>query len=96
MRRVIKVKPRFWICFIGCTMLLFSVLYAIQANTMNSQLEQLHQLEQYKVAQMSENEILKQRIDFSKTDEYVERYARRNLGLLKEGEIRFVSDSSAE
>lgn len=75
----------------------FLVAYISEEGTMASQQLQIQQLtEQYEAASI-EHAVLERKIAFAKTDDYVERTARNELGLLMPGEIRFVSggDSSA-
>lgn len=51
------------------------------------QYESIHkQIEQVRL----ENEDLQRKIEFAKTDSYIERIARDQLGYVKEGEIKFV------
>ena len=96
MRARVRIKPRFWACVIVTTVVLFGVLFVIQNGVMSSQNLKIAQLEKIRAEKLEENELLNKRIEFAKTKEYIERYARSELGMLKEGEIRFVVSGAPE
>ncbi|MDO4547378.1 MAG: septum formation initiator family protein [Clostridia bacterium] len=96
MRTRVNVKPRFWVYVIIVTLLVFGIIFVIQGNTMSGQYRQIASLEAQRIEMLEQNEVLLERIDFSQTEEYIERYARSELGMLKEGEIRFVTRGVSE
>jgi cell division protein FtsB len=85
------VKPRFWLLMIAVMAIVFSGVYISQGQYLSSQAESVQTLEQQKAQALDENAALQRKIDFAKTDEYIERVAREQLGLLKKNEVRYVT-----
>ena len=85
------IKPRFWVFMIATLVLVFTCVYVSQGQFLIQQSSRIEELELERTAQMNENALLERKIAFTKTDEYVERIAHAELGLLKEGETRFVA-----
>lgn len=87
-----QVKPRFW----GWLFTLFFVaalaVYCAQQRYMSRQQALLDELNAQKATLTAENEELQRKIDFTYTDEYIEREARSKLGLIREDEILFESN----
>lgn len=69
----------------------FLCVYVSQGRFLQSQAERIKVLEGQKQEELEKNAELERKIAFAKTDAYVERVARDELGLVKEGEIRFVA-----
>lgn len=95
MTRKRNVKPRFWLLLMGVLVAAFCCVYISQAGFMVRQTQQIIALEAQRDVAYAENAELERKISFSKTNEYVERTAREELGLLKPGEIRFVAGTGA-
>ncbi|MDL2206096.1 septum formation initiator family protein [Eubacteriales bacterium OttesenSCG-928-N13] len=91
MTRKRTVKPRFWLMLMGILLVVFLGVYVSQTSYMNHQDDQIAQLQQQRDDAANENAELERKINFSKTDAYVERVAREEFGLIKPGEIRFVA-----
>ncbi|MBR2571114.1 MAG: septum formation initiator family protein [Clostridia bacterium] len=87
----VRSKPRFWVLLMTAMVLVFLVMYSSQSRFMRQQAGSLAELRSAKAEIMEENAKLERRIAFTKTDEYVDRTARAELGMIKEGEIRFVT-----
>lgn len=85
------VKPRFWLLLIAVMLVVFGSVYISQAQYLSMQAQHIEALEEEKNRALDENAALERKIAFAKTDEYVERVARDQLGLLKKNEVRFVS-----
>ncbi len=85
------VKPRFWLLLIAVMLVVFGSVYVSQAQYLSTQAQHIESLEAEKVRALDENAALERKIAFAKTNEYVERVARDQLGLLKKNEVRFVS-----
>lgn len=85
------VKPRFWLLLIAVMLVVFGSVYISQAQYLSMQAQHIAALEEEKNRALDENAALERKIAFTKTDEYVERVARDQLGLLKKNEVRFVS-----
>ena len=86
------VKPRFWVLLIGVLAVTCTVVYLSQRQYMLKQQEIIASLEAERAALSEENAVLQRKIDFTYTDEYIEREARSKLGLIKEDEILFESN----
>jgi cell division protein FtsB len=91
MSRKKTVKPRFWLLMTAALLVVFGCVFLSQAQFLSSQAQQIEALEAEKAQALSENAALERKIAFTKTDEYVERVARDQLGLLKKNEVRFVA-----
>lgn len=85
------VKPRFWLLMIAVMAIVFCGVYISQGQYLTSQAESVQALERQKAQALDENAALQRKIDFAKTDEYIERVAREQLGLLKKNEVRYVT-----
>jgi len=85
------MKPRFWGTLIVLTVLIVAGgrivtnRYTAQANVA------LNVLKERYVCLADEIENLEENIEFAQTEDYVERMAREQLGLLRPGEIRYVT-----
>ena len=86
-----KVKPRFWILSMVLLVIVFAVFYFNQSRLMARNDSTIAQLTAQRDELTSANAQLTRKIDFAKTDAYVERVAHDELGLAMPGEIRFVS-----
>ncbi|MBZ4666548.1 septum formation initiator family protein [Mahella sp.] len=81
---------------IGLLLLLIGYVSAMlinqqmQFNYVRSQKQQISE----QIAKLKEeNQRLERQIDLSNTDEYVEKVAREQLGMVKDGEVRYLDDS---
>lgn len=90
-----NVKPRFYLLLMMVLLAVFLGVYLSQSGFMSRRAEQIAQLEAQRNLAEQQNAELERKIAFSKTDEYVERVAREELGLLKPGEIRYVPGTEA-
>lgn len=89
------IKPRFWVFMMATLVLVFTCVYVSQGQLLDKQNVRIKELEAQRISKMSENALIERKIAFTKTDEYIERVAHDELGLLKEGEIRFVASDFA-
>lgn len=86
------IRPRFWLLVIGLLTVTCAVVYFSQQRYIRSQQETIAALTAESQALAEENAVLERKINFTYTDEYIEREARNRLGLVKEGEILFESN----
>jgi cell division protein FtsL len=64
-----------------------------QFNYIRSQKQQISK----QIAELKEeNQRLERQIDLSNTDEYIEKVAREQLGMVKDGEVRYLDDSELD
>ena len=87
-----SVKPRFWALLLSLLAVTCTVVYASQRKYMLQQADTLAALEAERASLYDENAVLQRKIDFTYTDEFIEREARSKLGLIKEGETLFESN----
>ena len=87
------VKPRFWV-FLGAVLLIAAVvLYASQQRYIAGQDETIQALEAQRDELIALNAQLQEEIDFTYTDQYIEREARK-LGLIRPDEVLFQSNDT--
>ena len=91
-RNFSTVKPRFWVMLFTVVGLTFTIVYISQQRYINRQQDLIAELKAERAAIIEDNAALQRKIDFTYTDEYIEREARSKLGLIKEGEILFESN----
>ncbi len=87
------VKPRFWVLMMATLVLVFACVYISQGQLMSHQEARIADLEAQRMSKMAQNAQIERKIAFTKTEEYVERIAHEELGLLRKDEIRFVAGS---
>ena len=85
------VKPRFWLLMMFVMIMVFGGVYVTQGQYLSTQAQRIAALESERSDAQDENAALTRKIAFTKTNEYVERVARDQLGLLKKNEVRFVA-----
>jgi cell division protein FtsB len=90
-RRRWTIKPRFMLLMSLGVVVCFALIYAGGQRYARQQDEMIAQLELERQQMIDRNNELVRKIEFAKTDEYVERIAREELGLLKPGEVRYVT-----
>ena len=86
------VKPRFWVLLLGLLTLTCTLVYSAQRRYMEQQASSIAALEAERTSLLDENAVLQRKIDFTYTDEFIEREARSKLGLIKEDEILFETN----
>ena len=86
------IKPRFWALLLGLLALTCTVVYSSQRRYMAQQSDTIAALEAELTSLLDENAVLQRKIDFTYTDEFIEREARSKLGLIKEDEILFETN----
>ena len=91
MRRHLRIRPRFWCFIIALTIGIFLAGYAVTQASIARGAERYAALREEYRTLAAEVETLENDIAFAQTDEYVERVARSELGLIRPGEIRYVN-----
>jgi len=89
MRR--RIKPRFWGFMIAVTLIVFLASFAVLRLRYSYGARQLQQAESERVALSIEADLLEDRLEFARTDEFVMRVARDELNMILPGEIRYVN-----
>ena len=93
MQRRMRVKPRFWIFMIVMMLICFGTSYAVAQIQYGKASERVETLAAEKAALTEKIAILSNRLDYVKTDDYIERVARDELNMIMPGEIRYVSNT---
>lgn len=91
MQNFSKIKPRFWFLLLAVLGVTFAVAYSSQQQYIRRQQEKLQSLYDQQTILAEQNAVLQRKIDFTYTDEYIEREARKRLDLIKEDEILYVT-----
>ena len=93
MSRKTNIKPRFWILMTLVVTCMFAIAYGAEARLMGNQQAEIDILQVQYQELRDQNAALDRQLAFSKTDAFIERAARNELGLLKPGEVRFVANA---
>ncbi len=90
-KRKYTIKPRFVLFLNLLVLILFAIIFMGERNFIQQQEATITQLEQQTLEIAHQNETLEGQIAFTETTEYVERVAREELGLMKPGEVRYMT-----
>ena len=85
-----RINKKFWLCLMLILLLGFAFVYRMESDCIREQTARIAELNAQKTVKVEENAKLERKIAFSKTDDYVDRMARSELGMIGEGEIRFT------
>jgi len=83
-------RPRFYMFMLATMLIVFGVSFAIGAGSLREGSALLAEKKGERGALLEEIGRLQDEIDFAQTDEFVERTARNERGLIMPGEIRYV------
>ena len=92
MQRRIRIKPRFWLFIIVIMLICFGTSYAVAQMQYNQISAHVESLAAEKAALNEKIKDLSSRLDYVKTDNYIERVARDELNMIMPGEVRYVSN----
>ena len=85
------IKPRFCLILIAVMLIIFSVSFGFAFRDLHVGREKLAQAEAAHAELEAELQQLRDTLAFTETDEYIERVARDELGLMMPGEIRYMA-----
>ena len=94
MARRKQVKARFWLILMAALLSLFFALYTSQENLIQQRSRYIQELLQQKTQLEIEIDSAERRLDFAKSDDYVERIARSQLGLIMPDEVLYVNSAN--
>ena len=89
MRR--RVKPRFWLFMIAVTLLVFCASFLVMRGRYVQGEARLQQARSDRDALILQVNALTDQLAFARTDDYVVRTARDELGMIMPGEVRYVN-----
>lgn len=92
MQRKIRPRPRFWRFVILMTLIVFGVSCGVAQLRYAQIASRVRALQAERDGLTEQVASLTERLDYVRTDEYVERVARDELNMLRPGEIRYVSN----
>lgn len=93
MARITRVKPRFWLILMALMLSAFFALYTTQEDVIARQAEQIAELQGKKDDLEVRIAADTRKLEFSKSDEYIERVAR-SMGMVMPGEVLYVEPKS--
>ena len=86
-----RVKPRFWGFMIAVTLIVFLASFTVMRIRYGYGARRLEQAIDERDALATEADVLKHRLEYAQTDDYVMRVARDELNMILPGEIRYVN-----
>ncbi len=89
MRR--RVKPRFWLIMIAVTLIVFCASYAVMNRRYAQGVQRLQRVRENRDRLILQVDALSDSLSFARTDDYVVRTARDELGMIMPGEVRYVN-----
>ena len=89
MRR--RVTPKFWLLVIAVTLVIFGTSFAVLQARYSQGQRQLAQVEKNRNELFLKVDELSEQLDYARTDEYVMRTARDELGMIMPEEVRYVN-----
>ena len=92
--RKYQIRPRFWLLLSLAAALVFSGSMLVARGRLNAESAQVAALTEQRDQLVRDIGDLQEEISFVQTDEYVERAARDELGLIMPGEVRYVNSAS--
>ena len=92
MQRRVNVKPRFYIFILALMILCFTASFAVAQVHYSRMAAQVDHLTLERLALSNRITELNARLNYVRTDDYIERVARDELNMIMPGEIRYVSN----
>ena len=90
------IRLRFWVFFFAGLLCALTALYAVQQNYIRRQEETIAGLSAEYAALQEASAALEEKINYTYTNEYIEREARGKLGLIYEDETLYQSSGVSE
>lgn len=89
-----RVKPRFWLILMVLMLSVYIVLTSSQRDLIEQQAAVIDELTLTKETMEVEIASAQRRLEFSKSDDYIERIARSELGLVMPDEVLYVQSNN--
>lgn len=86
----LRIRPRFCRIVIAVMVVAFGVSYVASRQSLVAAERELAEVNARRQTLLDEVEALSAELEFARTDEYVIRIARDELGMLMPGEVRYV------
>ncbi len=89
----LRITPRFCLILIGMMLIVFSVSIGLSRRDLAKGADRLEEVYAEHAALSQQIDQLREDLAYAQTDDYVERVARDELGMMRPGEIRYVSSN---
>jgi len=89
-----KTTPKFWVFMIIAMLIIFGCCFGVAWRQYALGRDRLEQVEAYRNELAQQVDELSDELDYAQTDDYIERAARDELGMIKPGEVRYVNSGS--
>ena len=89
----LRITPRFCLILIGVMLIVFSISIAVSRHDLAEGAEKLEEVYAEHAELEHQLRQLRDELAYASTDDYVERIARDELGLMRPGEIRYISNN---
>ena len=86
-----RVTPKFWLMVIATTLVIFGASFAVLQARYTQGRRQLERVEKNRNELFLKVDELSEQLEYAKTDEYVVRTARDELGMIMPDEVRYVN-----
>jgi len=90
-RSRMRVQPRFWLILIALMLSAFALVWSSQQDLIEQREAMIEELTAAREQMEIEIAEAQRQLQFSKSDEYIERLARSELGLVMPDEVLYVS-----
>ena len=88
----LRITPRFCLILIGTMLIVFSLSLGLSHRDLAKGAERLEKVYAEHAELEQQIRQLREDLAYAQTDDYVERVARDELGMMRPGEIRYVSN----
>lgn len=89
-----NVRPRFWLFIIAVMLIAFGVSFFSVQNILREGRQEIHAAQQQRRALQEKVNKLQEDLTFIRSDDYIIRLARNELGMLMPDEIRYTDTLS--
>ena len=90
------IRPRFWVIFFAGLFIVLIGLYSALQSYIARQNETIAALNDKYASLREASAELEEKINYTYTDEYIEREARSKLGLIRQGETLYQSSGAGD
>lgn len=88
-----RIRPRFCAMLIAVMLLVFGISIGLSFRELHLGRQRLAEVNADHAALQQELGILRKELEYTQSDDYVERVARSELGLVLPGEIRYIGSN---
>ena len=89
----LRITPRFCLLLICAMLIVFGASLAVSCYDLSRGAQKLEQVQDEHAALEQQLIDLSEDLAYTQTDEYIERVARDELGMMRPGEIRYVGSN---